>query len=231
VVPSGVDVVVSWKDPTVDAAAFVAAWLASKHSGRLVLIPHHEPEQGEAGDPSREVFRESWTRLRAQVGAHPARAAGRLQLAVCYTLQWVRRVDKAGARVNDWRRWWPEHEAAAVDLVLGDWYPYDPTAPSPFRPTSYEAPDKALAVMLELAKATGKRWGIGEINHERITKANGYAVDHDPDGTRCAAWYRQMHAYATGHGCQMWTHFHRGGGDLTTRSPELAALRELIAQD
>ncbi|TWH70528.1 hypothetical protein [Micromonospora olivasterospora] len=230
-VPAHADVIVSHKDPDVDAAAFVAAWQATGRTGRLILVPHHEPEQQSGGDPPPATFRRSWTRTREQVGDHPARHDGRLLLAVCWTLQWVRRVDAAGRRVNDWRTWWPTHEADAVDLVLGDWYPYDPTARNPFRPAAYEDPAAALTVMTELSAETGSPWGIAEINHSRITKAGGFGVDLDPDGSRCADWYRRMHAWARDNGCQVWAHFHRGGGDLTERPAEARVLRELIAQE
>jgi hypothetical protein len=220
--PVDADVIVSWKDPVVDAAAFVAAWEATNRTGRLILVPHHEPEQGSGGDPTVAVFRASWTWLREQVGEHPARRAGRLLLAVCYTLVWVRRVDPAtGRRVNDWRTWWPDHEATAVDLVLGDWYVYDPASKTPWKPGRYEPAATALAIMLEISTATGKPWGLGEINHERIAS--------DATGQACAAWYRATHAWAAAHGCSVWCHFHRGGGDLTNRGPEQQALRELIA--
>lgn len=230
-VPAGADVIVSHKDPDVDAAAFVAAWQATGRTGRLILVPHHEPEQQTGGDPAPAEFRKSWTRTRTQVGDHPARHDGRLRLAVCWTLQWVRRVDAAGRRVNDWRTWWPEHEADAVDLVLADWYPYDPKARNPFRPAAYEEPAAALAIMVELARATGKPWGIAEINHPRITTAGGYPVDLDPDGSRCADWYRRMHAWAKANGCQVWSHYHRDEGDLTERTAERQALREVIAAE
>ncbi|MFI2650213.1 hypothetical protein [Micromonospora fulviviridis] len=223
--PATADVLVSHKDVDVDAAAFVAAWQATGRTGRLILIPHHEPEQGKGGDPTREAFRASWTRTRQQVGDHPARQAGDLWLAVCYTLQWVR-------RGGDWRQWWPEHEASAVDLVLGDWYQYDPTAPNPWRPPAYEDPARALQVMVDLAAATGKDWGIAEIDHTRILRPNGYALDLDPTGEQCAAWYRRMHATAKQLGCRVWCHFHRDHGDLLAgRAPEQLALRDLIAQE
>lgn len=229
--PADADVIVSHKDPDVDAAAFVNAWQATGRTGRLILVPHHEPEQQTGGDPAPAAFRTSWSRTRTQVGDHPARHDGRLRLAVCWTLQWVRRVDAAGRRVNDWRTWWPEHEAAAVDLVLADWYPYDPTARNPFRPAGYEEPASALAIMVELSRATGKPWGIAEINHPRITTAGGFPSDLDPDGSRCAAWYRRMHAWAKANGCQVWSHYHRDEGDLTERKTEQQALRELIAAE
>ncbi|MEU2613910.1 hypothetical protein ABZ570_20335 [Micromonospora sp. NPDC007271] len=229
--PADADVIVSHKDPDVDAAAFVAAWQATGRTGRLILVPHHEPEQQTGGDPTPAVFRRSWTRTRTQVGDHPARHDGRLRLAVCWTLQWIRRVDAAGRRVNDWRTWWPEHEADAVDLVLGDWYPYDPKARNPFRPAGYEDPAAALAIMVELSRATGKPWGIAEINHPRITTAGGFPTDLDADGSRCADWYRRMHAWAKANGCQLWTHFHRDEGDLAQRAPEQQALRDLIARE
>ncbi|MFI6332908.1 hypothetical protein ACIBBG_31955 [Micromonospora chersina] len=222
--PRDADLLVSHKDVGVDAAAFVDAWRATGRTGRLILIPHHEPEQGEGGDPTRDQFRASWTRTREQVGDHPARLAGDLQLAVCYTLQWIR-------RGGDWRTWWPEHEADAVDLVLGDWYPYTPGAANPYRPPAYEDPVAALQVMVDLAAATGKHWGIAEINHSRILRANGYPVDLDPTGELCAAWYRQMHATAKRLGARVWCHYNRGDGDLTDRAPEQLALRDLIAQE
>lgn len=230
-VPADADVIVSHKDPDVDATAFVAAWQATGRIGRLILVPHHEPEQQTGGDPAPAAFRRSWTRTREQVGDHPARHDGRLRLAVCWTLQWVRRVDAAGRRVNDWRTWWPEHESDAVDLVLADWYPYDPTARNPFRPADYEDPAAALAIMVELSAATGKPWGIAEINHSRITRAGGFPVDLDPDGSRCADWYRRMHAWAKATGCQVWSHYHRDEGDLTDRTVEQQTLRDLIAQE
>ncbi|MEU8263236.1 hypothetical protein AB0C02_21720 [Micromonospora sp. NPDC048999] len=229
--PAAADVIVSHKDPDVDAAAFVAAWQATSRTGRLILVPHHEPEQQTGGDPTPEVFRRSWTRTRTQVGNHPARHDGRLRLAVCWTLQWVRRVDATGRRVNDWRAWWPDHEADTVDLVLADWYPYDAKARNPFRPAGYEDPAAALAIMVELSKATGKPWGIAEINHPRITTAGGYPADLDADGSRCADWYRRMHAWAKANGCQVWSHFHRDEGDLTDRTAEQQALRDLITQE
>jgi hypothetical protein len=214
------DVIVSWRDLEVDAAAFVNAWLASGHLGRLILVPHHEPEQQTGGDPTLEQYRASWSRLVDQVGRHPARLLGRVQLAVCYTLVWVRRVDATGQRINDWRMWWPDHVERYVDMVLGDWYPYDPASPTPFRPTEYQAPEAALAVMPELSEATGKDWGIAEINHMRVPS--------DLTGEACAVWYRQMHGWAKDNGCKIWTHFHKGGGDLGTRLPEQETLRDLI---
>lgn len=214
------DVIVSWRDFGVDAAAFVDAWQEAGHCGRLILVPHHEPEQQTGTDPTPEQFRDSWSSLVDQVGRHRARRAGRLLLAVCYTLVWIRRVDANGQRINDWRLWWPDHVADCVDLVLGDWYPYDATSPTPFRPTEYQAPQTALAIMPELSRATGKRWGIAEINHRRVPS--------DLTGDACAAWYRQMHGWARDHGCTIWTHFHVGGGDLGDRLPEQEALRDLI---
>ncbi|SBT44207.1 hypothetical protein [Micromonospora narathiwatensis] len=59
--PAAADVIVSHKDPDVDAAAFVAAWQATGRTGRLILVPHHEPEQQTGGDPTPEAFRRSWT--------------------------------------------------------------------------------------------------------------------------------------------------------------------------
>ncbi|WP_319460096.1 hypothetical protein [Micromonospora sp. RTP1Z1] len=223
-VPAGADVIASHKDQGVDAAAFVTAWEATGRTGQLILVPHHEPEQQEGGDPPPAQFRASWTRTREQVGDHPARRDGRLQLAVCYTLQWIR-----GG--GNWRTWWPEHEADAVDLVLFDWYQYEPGAPNPFRPRSYEDPASAIAPMTAIAAAVGKDWGIAEIDHLRITRENGFAVDLDPTGEMCAAWYRRMFAAAKAAGCQLWCHFHRGHGDLTSRLPEQLALRELIGQE
>ncbi|MET8908396.1 hypothetical protein [Micromonospora sp. NPDC004551] len=222
--PASCTVVVSHKDQQVDAAAFADAWLVARPDVRLVLVAHHEPEQGKGGDPTPAQFRASWTRQRQQVGGHPARADGRLRLAVCYTLQWIR-----GG--GNWRTWWPEHEAAAVDLVLFDWYQYDPTGRNPFRPVRYEPPASAIAPMTAIAGEVGKPWGIAEIDHLRITVGNGFTADVDPDGTGCAAWYRQMYAAARRLGCQVWCHFHRGHGDLTSRRPEQQALRDLITQE
>ncbi|MGJ3230075.1 peptidoglycan recognition protein family protein [Micromonospora aurantiaca (nom. illeg.)] len=222
--PPGATVVVSHKDTGVDSAAFVAAWLTHRPDVDLELIAHHEPEQGKGGDPTRAQFRASWTRQREQVGDHPARVEGRLRLSVCYTLQWIR----AG---GDWRLWYPEHEADAVDRVLFDSYQFEPGAPNPYRPRSYEDPASALATMLEIAKATGKAWGIAEIDHLRITKANGFAADLDPTGELCADWYRRMYAAARAAGCQLWCHYHARHGDLTERLPEQRALRDLIIQE
>lgn len=222
--PPDVDLLVSHKDVDVDAAAFVDAWRATGRTGRLILIPHHEPEQGKGGDPTRDQFRASWTRTREQVGDHPARAAGDLVLAVCYTLQWIR----AG---GDWRQWWPEHEQDAVDLVLFDWYPYLPTAKNPYRPGVYEDPAAAIAPMTAIAGEVGRPWGIGEIDHPRITLAGGYPVDLDPSGEQCADWYRRMHAAAKAAGARVWCHYHNAHGDLTGRAPEQVALRDLIAQE
>ncbi|MEU0081356.1 N-acetylmuramoyl-L-alanine amidase [Micromonospora tulbaghiae] len=222
--PPGATAVVSHKDLGVDALAFVTAWLTHRPDVDLILIAHHEPEQGKGGDPSPAQFRSSWTRQREQVGDHPARAEGRLRLAVCYTLQWIR----AG---GDWRLWYPEHEADAVDRVLFDSYQFEPGAPNPYRPRSYEDPESALAPMLEIAKATGKAWGIAEIDHLRITKENGFAVDLDPSGELCADWYRRMYAAARAAGCQLWCHYHARHGDLTERLPEQRALRDLIIQE
>ncbi|MET9303191.1 hypothetical protein ABZX66_28110 [Micromonospora aurantiaca] len=226
--PAGCTVVVSFKDQHVDRLAFVQAWLKYRPDVDLWLITHHEPEQQEGGDPTPTQYRASWTRTREQVGDHPARAEGRLQLAVCWTLQWIR-------RGGDWRIWWPDHEADAVDLVLGDWYPYTPGAANPYRPPAYEDPAAALKVMVDLAAATGKDWGIAEADHPRILRANGYTVDLDPTGELCATWYRQMHATARRLGCRLWCHFHNDMGaalgDLTKRPAEQAALRDLITQE
>ncbi|WP_162959351.1 peptidoglycan-binding domain-containing protein [Micromonospora tulbaghiae] len=226
--PAGCTVVVSFKDQRVDRLAFVEAWREARPDVDLVLITHHEPEQQEGGDPTPAQYRASWTRTREQVGDHPARAEGRLRLAVCWTLQWIR-------RGGDWRTWWPDHEAEAVDLVLGDWYPYTPSAPDPYRPTSYEEPAAALKVMVDLAAATGKDWGLAEVDHRRILRANGYAADVDPTGELCATWYRQMHTTAKELGCRVWAHFHSDMGaalgDLTKRPAEQAALRNLIEQE
>lgn len=221
-VPKNAHVIVSWRDTGVDATPFVAAWQEAGHRGRLILVPHHEPEQQTGGDPTREQFRASWSALSEQVGQHPARLARQLRLAVCYTLTWVRKQDANGQRVNDWRMWWPEHVADSVDIVLGDWYPYDPTSATPYKPEEYEPPARALAIMTELAAATGKAWGIAEINHARTPS--------DTTGEKCAAWYRAMHAWARAHGCTIWTHFHKGGGDLGSRLPEQETLRELISR-
>lgn len=226
--PQGCTVIVSFKDQLVDRAAFVAAWQAARPDVRLVLITHHEPEQQEGGDPTRAEYRASWTRTREQVGNHPARAAGRLILATCWTLQWIR-------RGGDWRIWWPDHEAAAVDLVLFDWYPYTPGAPNPYKPTAYEDPAAALKVPIDIARQLGKAWGLGEIDHPRILKVNGFAIDLDPDGALCAPWYRNMHATAKAAGAKVWAHFHANMGaavgDLTTRPAEQAVFRELIVQE
>ncbi|WP_162959285.1 hypothetical protein [Micromonospora tulbaghiae] len=226
--PAGCTVVVSFKDQHVNRLAFVEAWREARPDVDLILITHHEPEQQEGGDPTPAQYRASWTRTREQVGDHPARAEGRLRLAVCWTLQWIR-------RGGDWRTWWPDHEADAVDLVLGDWYPYTPGAPDPYRPTSYEEPAAALKVMVDLAAATGKDWGLAEVDHRRILRANGYAADVDPTGELCATWYRQMHTTAKELGCRVWAHFHRDMGaalgDLTKRPAEQAALRQLITQE
>jgi hypothetical protein len=219
-VPRDADVIVSWRDFDVDAAAFVEAWRAAGHCGRLILVPYHEPEQQTGGDPTPEQFRAAWSSLAEQVGGHPCRRSGRLLLAVCYTLVWARRLDENGQRLNDWRIWWPEHVARHVDLILGDWYPYDPTSATPFRPTEYQAPESALAIIKEMTSATGKGWGIAEINHMRVPS--------DPTGDACAAWYRQIHGWARENGCTIWTHFHKGGGDLENRLPERDALRDLI---
>ncbi|WP_435585826.1 peptidoglycan recognition protein family protein [Micromonospora aurantiaca (nom. illeg.)] len=222
--PPGATVVVSHKDLGVDALAFVTAWLTHRPDVDLWLIAHHEPEQQEGGDPTPAQFRASWTRQREQVGAHPARAEGRLRLAVCYTLQWIR----AG---GNWRTWWPEHEADAVDLVLFDWYQYLPGARNPYRPHAYEDPAAAIAPMVAIAAEVGKDWGIAEIDHLRITTTNGCPVDLDPDGELCADWYRQMYATARRAGCQLWCHYHARHGDLTERLPEQRALRDLIIQE
>lgn len=222
--PPGATAVVSHKDTDVDALAFVEAWQTHRPDVDLILIAHHEPEQQEGGDPTRAQFRASWTRQREQVGGHSARAEGRLRLAVCWTLQWIR----AG---GDWRQWWPEHEADAVDLVLFDWYQYLPGAKNPYRPHVYEDPAAAIAPMTAIAAEVGKPWGVAEVDHLRITVANGCPVDLDPDGELCADWYRRMYAAAREAGCQVWCHYHARHGDLTGRLPEQQALRELIEQE
>ncbi|MEU4591843.1 peptidoglycan recognition protein family protein [Micromonospora aurantiaca (nom. illeg.)] len=222
--PAGATVVVSHKDLGVDALAFVTAWLTHRPDVDLILIAHHEPEQQEGGDPTPTQFRASWTRQRQQVGGHPARAEGRLRLAVCYTLQWIR----AG---GNWRTWWPEHEADAVDLVLFDWYQYLPGARNPYRPHVYEDPAAAIAPMTAIATEVGKPWGVAEADHLRITLENGCPVDLDPDGELCADWYRRMYAAARAAGSQLWCHYHARHGDLTERLPEQRALRDLIIQE
>lgn len=226
--PAGCTVIVSFKDQGVDRLAFVEAWQKYRPDVALDLITHHEPEQQDGGDPTPVQYRASWTRTREQVGDHPARAAGRLRLATCWTLQWIR-------RGGDWRIWWPDHEAHAVDLLYFDWYPYVGSEPDPWKPRFYEDPVSALAVPAGIAAQLGKPWGLAEVDHPRILKVNGFSVDLDPDGALCAPWYRAMHAAAKAAGCRAWAHFHANSGaavgDLTARPAEQQALRDLIEQE
>ncbi|MFI6333184.1 hypothetical protein ACIBBG_33530 [Micromonospora chersina] len=226
--PANCTAIVSFKDQTADRAAFVAAWLKYRPDVDLDLITHHEPEQQERGDPTPAQYRTSWTRTREQVGDHPARAEGRLRLATCWTLQWIR-------RGGDWRTWWPDHEADAVDLLLFDWYPFLPGEPNPFKPRVYEDAASALKVPVGIARQLGKAWGFAEFDHPRILRANGFTVDLDPEGELAASWYRRMHAAAKTAGCQVWAHFHANAGaavgDLTKRPAEQQALRDLITQE
>lgn len=226
--PENCTAIVSFKDQMADRAAFVQAWLKYRPDVDVDLITHHEPEQQEGGDPTREQYRASWTRTREQVGDHPARAEGRLQLAVCWTLQWIR-------RGGDWRIWWPEHEADAVDLLLFDWYPFMAGEPDPWKPRVYEDPAGALKVPVDIAGQLGRDWGLAEVDHPRILRANGFSVDLDPGGTLAAAWYRATHTAAREAGCRVWAHFHRdmgaARGDLTKRPAEQAVLRQLITQE
>lgn len=243
-IPTSVRVIlVSYKDAGVDVAAFVAAWKAKGHTGILVIVPFHEPEQQTAGDPTISQFRAEWTRLRQYKPLLVANA-GRLLFGTCHTLQWCRRVSSpGGSRVNDWRDWFPDHEADLVGVVTGDWYPYDPVTHK-FKPNFYEAPDKALAIMLEIRDAVAampKRngllplLGVRESNHVRVTLANGFPSDLDVDGTKCADWMSRMFAEAEKNKFLTWTWFHKGGGDLTKpgadrREPEYQALKAKILE-
>ncbi|MCZ7440805.1 hypothetical protein O7598_31075 [Micromonospora sp. WMMC241] len=226
--PFGCRLVVSFKDAQVDRRPFVEAWLKYRPDVTVDLITHHEPEQQTGGDPTPAQYRASWTLTRQQLADHPARAEGRLRLATCWTLQWIR---KGGT----WALWWPEHEADAVDLLLFDWYPFMAGEPNPWKPRVYEDPAAAMRVPIDIAAQIGRVWGIAEIDHPRILRANGFSVDLDPTGSLAAAWYRQAHSVARDAGCQVWAHFHADEGaavgDLTKRPAEQAVLRDLIAQE
>ncbi|MEU7170297.1 hypothetical protein ABZ949_02250 [Micromonospora tulbaghiae] len=226
--PAGCHLIVSFKDQNVDRLAFVQAWQQHRPDVTVDLITHHEPEQQEGGDPTPEQYRASWTRTREQLADHPARAEGRLRLATCWTLQWIR-------RGGDWRTWWPGHEADAVDLLLFDWYPFMAGEPNPWKPRVYEDPASALKTPIDIARQLGRDWGIAEVDHPRILRANGFTVDLDPDGTLAAIWYRATYAAARETGCRVWVHFHADAGaavgDLTKRPAEQQVFRQLIAEE
>jgi len=187
------------------------------------VIGYHEFEKKVTPTQLLSVYRQLDTMFPR---SDPLRAAGTVQLVVVATVQ--------RARVyapDDLRRFITPDLAQLVDIIGWDWYP---SYAKKSDIDHYEDPAEAFALMLSFGDEVGvPAWGLYEENHERITEANGFAVNLDPSGVMCADWMLRSYRWAVQNRCVRWLHFHTSGGRLTApgnvRAPEYNALLEMIA--
>lgn len=216
--------------------------------GRTRIIIHHEPE----GDLSVDAYNVKWDTAVPTLETH----VDWLEPGTCHTAFWSRDVDENGVRQNNWRIWIPKSARVQrlLRFVSADLYP-SAGRPTKSKPKYYEPPNAhtspytvngtwteigfcgILDEMLE--ELRGPEWpevradlegGIAEINHERAMTANGWPFT-DVNGDGCAAWLDAILTYAYKRYAFV-TYFHKGGGVLTDRSPQVEAevLRKWISE-
>jgi hypothetical protein len=206
--------------------------------GRTRIIIHHEPE----GDLTVAAYNTKWNTALPTLEAEKAW----LEPGTCHTAFWSRKVDANGVRENDWRDWIPSNSAVQrlLKFVSADLYP-SAGRPTKSKPKYYEPPgahqspygawqEIGFCGILDemLDELRGPQWpnitselegGIAEINHERpgSTWPTGFA-NSDPAGQDNAAWLNDVLEHADGR-YAFFTHFHKGGGILTDRTPQTEA--------
>lgn len=227
VAKAGMRVIVSWLYSATmpNVVPFVDTLLAQGIDVDLCVA--HEPEKKITPEQLLSANRI----IEGQLRNHPQRS--RIRIAACVTVQRARIYQP-----SDLERFFTSSLAEVIDVLAWDWYP---SINYKGQIAEYEHPDTALELCSGYSASLGLPWAIYEINHERILESNGFAVDLDPDGTKCAQWMRQMYDRAILDGATVWTWFHKGGGDLTMpgtnlatgeplrRDPEADALRQMIA--
>lgn len=225
---------------TAEFRARVAALRAARGgAGRTWFTLHHEPE----GDLTVAAYNAKWDVIGPVLDEEQAW----FWPGTIHTAFWSRRVDADGVRVNNWRDWIPT--GAVVQPLLrfvgADLYP-GAGRPTKSKPNYYEPPgahaspygfgeDIGFCGILDemVAELRSEVWpairsdilgGVGEINHERPSTTGGWPASFtDPDGSGCAAWMNTVfqHAEAQGYFGVAW--FHKGGGNLLSRSPQAEA--------
>lgn len=204
--------------------------------GRTRIIIHHEPE----GDLSVDAYNAKWDAAIPTLEAE----ADWLEPGTCHTAFWSRKVDENGVRANDWRTWIPKNPRVQRRLcfVSADLYP-GAGRPTKSKPKYYEPPgphpspygawtEIGFCGILDemVAELRSSDWpevgvdieaGIAEINHERANTAKGWPFT-DANGDGCAEWLDAVLAYAYKRYAFV-TYFHKGGGILTDRTPQVEA--------
>ena len=186
--------------------ALLTGFLRSRPDGvRVWVALKHEPED----DAERGAFTAEQFRAATEHVAGVVRAAGGVPTTVlqAYTLN--------PASGRDWHDW----VTPAVDVVAWDAYNTAARRPQP----SYPPPDAFLRRMLEVARETGKPFGVAELGSP--------CVRTDPGCTGRAAWLTDLGGALRAAGAQFVTYWDRpalaGGVDYRLDAPGTEAWRRL----
>lgn len=213
---TGTAVVYSFKDDPVAAArgdddAAVTAFLASRPAGTKVWVSYfHEPEdEVRKGTFTAQQFRDATAHL-----APVIRAAGGVPTTILmeYTLQ-----DAA-------KRDWHDYYSPAVDVLAWDAYNTAVKRSTP----AYKPVDAILGHVLDIARETGKPFGIAEFGST--------CIPSDPECTGRAAWVSALGDAVRRDGAVFATYFDQAGvngdgGDYSLSDPpSRSAYRLLVDQ-
>jgi hypothetical protein len=143
----------------------------------LVLIFHHEPDQGvAAGDPSPAQYKADWAAGAAIVNALPPAKRAVVRMAEDFT---------AFAQLHG-KEAWTDFWTGLADYIALDIYM------NAISTTSYPAASALFALLLAAMKSTGKPGMVPEYGGQRIAS--------DTDGSACAAAVTSHVSYAAAHG-------------------------------
>lgn len=210
---SGGPVVVSFKAAPRDIISGsldsrLGNWFATAPRDRPIIWSYyHEPEDDIArGSFTAADYRSAWSHLRQL-----ANRAGNPQLKSSVILMaWSLK----SASGRNWRDYYP---GSSVIDILG-WDTYNLI----YNKGQYSTTDSIMAPLVAVSKAEGKPWGIAELGAKLVP---------GDDGTRRAAWLRDMGSYSKANGAVFVTYFDApvGGEFRLLDAPSQQAWRSMIA--